>query len=134
MAGDPLTRRDRQKVARAVDDAERATGLQLAVYVGPVDTDPHEQAERLLQESGALAAPAVLLLVVPELRRVEIRTSPTARERVSDETAAAAIAAMTPLLAEGDLVGGVKSGLNLIAAAAGPSAEEGPELPDVLTP
>jgi uncharacterized membrane protein YgcG len=134
VAGDLLSRKDLRSLGRAVDEAERTTGLQLAVYVGPVEDDPGAHAERLLHESGGSAVPAVLLLVAPEVRRIEIRTSEPARTRIPDEAAERAVAAMTPLLAAGELAAGVKAGLEVIVEAAGAGVGGGPELPDVLTP
>lgn len=137
MAGDVLSGRDRRRLAKLVDRAERVTGLQIAVYVGPSEDDPGAHAERILQESGGADLPAVLLLVAPESRRIEIRTAPVARVRVPDEAAARAVAAMGPVLAEGDLVAGVAAGLEVLVAAAGPKPKgsaEAPELPDVITP
>lgn len=137
VAGDLLSGRDRRRLAKLVDRAERVTGLQIAVYVGPTEEDPGAHAERILQESGGADVPAVLLLVAPESRRIEIRTAPEARLRVPDDAAQRAVAAMSPVLAEGKLVAGVAAGLEVVVAAAGPKpqgAAEGPELPDVITP
>ena len=134
MAGDRLSRADRRRLARLVHDAETKTGLQLAVYVGPTEADPAAHAERLLHESGAAAVPGVLVLVAPAVRRIEVRTSAAARERVPDAAAERAIAAMAPGLAAGDLVGGISAGLAVIVEAAGAGVAGGPELPDVLAP
>lgn len=137
MAGDVLSGGQRRRLGRLVHRAEKSTGLQLAVYVGPVEEDPAEHADRLLAEAGVPGLPAVLILVAPEARRIEIRTSPVAKDRVSDEAAERAVAAMRPPLADGDLVAGLAAGLAVIAAAAGKpvaGAAAGPELPDVLSP
>ncbi|MGI8535163.1 MAG: DUF5130 family protein [Mycobacteriales bacterium] len=134
-AGDGFSRRERQRIATAVDAAEEATGLQFCVYVGPTEEDPRAHAERLLAESGAVAQPAVLLLVAPAARRLEIITAPAARDRVSDEAAESAVTAMTERFARDDLVGGVVTGVRLLAAAAGPARSgevPGDGLPDVL--
>ena len=132
-----LSARDRRRLARVVHRAERRTGLQIAVYVGPVEDDPGAHAERLLGEAGAAGLPAVLVLVAPEIKRIEIRTAPAARDRIPDTAAAQAVAVMAPVLADGRLVAGVSAGLDVLVAAAGPTPKGsagGPELPDVLTP
>jgi uncharacterized membrane protein YgcG len=129
-----VSRSDRKALARAVEEAERATGMQLAVYIGPVEGDPQSHVDRLLQDGGAGGQPGVLLLVVPDVRRVEIRTSPEARVRVPDDAVQRAVDVMVPLLSEGKLARGVTAALAVIVAAAGAGGPEGPELPDVLTP
>lgn len=126
---------DRARVAAAVDAAEDACGLQIAVYVGPVRDDPGRDAERLLAESGALTRPAVLVLLAPVEHRVEVRTSPEARTRVPDTAAADAVTVMTSRFREGDLAGGLVEGVRRIAELAGPPPPDhlpGPELPDLL--
>jgi len=119
-------------VARAVDAAERQTGLQICVYLGPSEDDARAHAERLFVERGLHTRPAVLVLVTPEVRRVELVTAPEARQRVSYEAAQEAVDRMTTRFADGDLVGGLVSGVVHIARAAGPGRESGEELPDVL--
>ena len=132
-----LSKADRAEVAAAVHETEVATGLQVAVYVGPSEDDPGAHAERLLVEAGAMSSPAVLVLVAPAVRRVELRTAPAARARFPDEAAERAVAAMTEGFAAGHLVEGVRAGLRIIAEVAGPppageAAAE--ELPDVFGP
>ncbi len=140
MAGEvkpELSGADRAAVSAVVHETEVATGLQVAVYVGPSEEDPGAHAERLLHEAGAMSSPAVLVLVAPEVRRVEVRTAPAARNRVPDAAAQRAVAAMTAGFAVGDLVGGLSAGLRVIAEVAGPPPTDsvaGEELPDVFGP
>ena len=100
--------------------------------VGPVEEDPRAHAERMFIEAGLHTRPAVLVLVAPQARRVEIVTAPEARERVSDEAAHEAVELMTKRFADGHLVSGLIAGVEHIAAAAGPGQESGEELPDLL--
>jgi uncharacterized membrane protein YgcG len=128
----PPTVRQEKRVRRAVDAAEKQSGLQICVYLGPTGEDARAHAERMFVEAGLHTRPAVLVLVAPEVRRVEILTAPEARERVSDEAASEAVDVMTDRFAHGDLVGGLIAGVGHIAAAAGPGQESGEELPDLL--
>ena len=134
MAGEvrPPTVRQEKQVRRAVDAAEKQTGLQICVYLGPAAEDARADAERMFVEAGLHTRPAVLVLVAPQVRRVEIVTAPEARERVSDEAAHEAVELMTKRFADGDLVRGLIAGVEHIAAAAGPGQESGEELPDLL--
>ena len=117
-----------------MDEAERTTGLQLCVYLGPTEGDPRAHAERLFVEAGLEVRPAVLLLVSPPDRRVEVLTAPAVRNRITDEDCARAVEEMSPLFASGDLAGGIETGLRHLAGVAGPGvAPPGDEeLPDVL--
>lgn len=128
-------RRARGRVARAVDEAEWLTGLELCVYFGAIgEADPRARAEEMFVEAGLHARPAVLVVVAPDQRRVEVVTAPAVRDRISDEEAAAAVAEMTSRLALGQPVAGLVAGIRRLAAAAGPGrAPAGTEeLPDIL--
>ena len=129
-----LGKRQRRQVERVVDEAEEATGLQLCVYLGPAEGDPRAKAEEMFTKAGLHTRPAVLVLVAPDQRRVEVVTAPAVRDRLTDDACAAAVAEMTPRFASGDLAGGIIAGVRLLADKAGPGTEEpgGEELPDML--
>jgi uncharacterized membrane protein YgcG len=133
VAGEVLSRGDRRRLARLVRAAERTSGLQIVLYVGATEADPAAHAERLLAGAGE---PAVLVLVAPDSRRIEVRTAPAVRDRIPDAAAEDVIAAMRPGLVAGELTGAVKSGLAVLVAAAGPARPGGAavELPEVLGP
>ena len=117
-----------------MDEAEETTGLQFCVYLGPAEGDPRARAEQLFVDAGLHARPAVLLLVDPRQRRVEIVTAPAVRDRVDDQACARAVDDMTPRFARRDFAGGIEAGLRHLVAAAGPGAAApgDQELPDVL--
>jgi uncharacterized membrane protein len=129
------TRRQRRRIDHAVRQAEAHTGLQLAVVLGRAgDGDARAHAEGLFVGAGLADRPAVLLLVDPVRRHVEVVTSPEAKQRVSDDEAAAAVAGMTEHFGRSDLVGGLVAGVAALAAAAGPGvAPPGArDLPNVI--
>ncbi|HEV2890417.1 MAG TPA: DUF5130 family protein [Frankiaceae bacterium] len=127
-----MTERQRRRIARAVDQAEEWTGLQLCVYLGPTETDPLDSAHALMADLGLTERPAVLILVAPLERRLEIVTSPAARERVDDRAARLAALSMSASFGVGDVAGGIVEGVRLIAQAAGQGEPRGAELPDLL--
>jgi uncharacterized membrane protein YgcG len=57
----------------------------------------------------------VLIAVVPESRRVEIRTSADAAQRVDDDRCQAAVDRMLTVFATGDLAGGIIAGVEELA-------------------
>ena len=130
--GKPLTERQRRRIARAVDHAERWTGLQFCVYLGPTETDPYDKARALMDELGLTERPAVLILVAPEERRLEIVTSPAAARRIDDHDSRLAAVSMSASFGVGDVAGGIAEGVRLLAQAAGQGGPEGTELPDLL--
>jgi uncharacterized membrane protein len=115
------TRRQRRRIDEVIARAEGHTGLQVCVFLGSAgEGDPRRNAEAIFVEAGLVARPAVLVLVDPPRHHVEVVTGPAARLRVSDEEAAAAVAAMTEAFRGGDLTGGLVAGIERLAAAAGP--------------
>ena len=97
--------------------AETACGLLFRVHVGALP-DGRSSAERLLTESGPDARQTVVVAVDPARRSLEIVTGSQAAARVSDRTCGLAALAMTSSFSAGDLVGGLRTGLQLIAAHA----------------
>lgn len=129
------TRRQRRRIEAAVREAEASTGLQLCVYLGvPGAADPRAGAEAVFVEAGLTARPAVLLVVDPPHRHVEVVTGPQVTDRIADDDAAAAVDLMVARFAGGDLVGGLIAGVEHLAAVAGPgtAAPGDTDLPDVL--
>lgn len=134
-----LHKRRRKILETAVAGAEAQTGLQFCVFLGKVDSShPRDDAETIFLKAGLHERPAVLIVVAPRQRRIELITSPHARQRISDDDAAAAVAAMTASLARGDLVEAVLACLDHLATSAGPDrpeegeVESGIELPNVI--
>ena len=131
----PISGRQHRRIERSVDAAEELTGLQFAVYLGPTSDDSREHAEAMFASLGFHSLPAVLIVVAPDQRRLEIVTSNATQLRISDRHAALVAASMMASFAVGDVVGGVCLGLDMLARYAGPSpvgALLGAELPDVL--
>ena len=132
---DGITPEDRERIATAVSEAEAYTGLQIAVYIGPVEGDPGLAAEQILDSAGTAHRPAVLILVAPEARRLEVRTAPSARERLTDREAQVVVDAMLERFRDGDLVAGLLEGIHVVSELVGPARageEPGEDLPNLL--
>lgn len=130
----PLSRRQRRHLEGVVHRAEATTGLQICVYIGPADEDSRAHAESMFQSAGLHTRPAVLVLVAPNVRRVEIVTAPDVKERISDDAAGRAVSAMTERFSRGELAHGLEAGVTALAEAAGPgeAPPDTEELPDLL--
>lgn len=121
--GEGLAPGQQERIATAIDTARAENGLDVSVLVGDLVIDEPSQfrpaAERLHAALGERSASAVLLVVAPGQRRVEVVTGPGVRRRVPDRVAALAVLAMTTAFTGGDLAGGVVAAIRQIADAAG---------------
>ena len=114
-AGDGLSAGQRGRIEHAVGQAERASGLSYAVWVGSTDGDLRTHAERLHAATGADAPSTVLVAVDPGQRKLEIVTGSVAHRALDDRSCALAALTMTSCFNGGDLVGGVVQGLASLA-------------------
>src|SRR3954452_3916446 len=73
-AGDAFTARQIDEMVRAVEAANKQSGLRFSVFIGLSESDPTVYAERLLAALGDEAPQAVQILVDPANRQVEIVT------------------------------------------------------------
>lgn len=113
--GDRLTSGQRNAVEEAIRKAELLSRVEFSVYVGPVDAhDPHAFATQL---HNTLVAPSrsVMIVVDPDRRLVEVVTGGWVRRTLTDGEAALAVETMRSSFAEGDLVGGLRAGIALLA-------------------
>ena len=115
----PFTDGQVREISRACATASAESGLHFSVYVGPVEGDIREHAERLHAATGAMASRAIVILVAPGDRQLEIVTGKESARRLTDRACALAALSMTTSFAGGDLVGGVVTGLRMLSESAG---------------
>lgn len=111
------------RLESALDKARQQTGVDISVFLGDVTHEdgqtPRDVAEVLHASlGGERADAAVLVLVAPGLRRVEIVTGPAVRRRLPDRACALAALSMTTAFSGGDLVGGMVTGISMLADTA----------------
>lgn len=116
---EPFTDGQVREISRAAATAGAETGLRFSVYVGAVEGDIRDHAERLHAALGADTPRCVLLLVAPGDRQLEIVTGRDAHRRLSDRACALAALSMTTAFSGGDLVGGILTGVRMLADACG---------------
>jgi uncharacterized membrane protein YgcG len=123
-----------ERIEHAVSLCRSENGLDVSVLVGDLNLEGsfREAAERLHAALGDRGHAAVLVVVAPGQRKVEIVTGPLARRRVPDRVAALAVLSMTTAFGGGDLAGGIIDGLRQMAQAAGHSTPLAP-LPEAPT-
>jgi hypothetical protein len=96
--------------------SSRETGLTFSVYVGEFQPPARAHAEALFER---LDDGAVLIAVSPGQRILHIVTGPTSAKRLPNRACALAALAMRASFTNGDLVGGIVTGLRMLADAAG---------------
>lgn len=114
----PFTPVQLARLDEALTLTSRETGLRFSVYLG--DLGPDVQA-RVADLHGQLegSGEAVLVAVSPEQRVVEVLTGAEARVRLPDRGSKLAVMSMVASFREGDLLGGLLSGLRMLADQAG---------------
>jgi uncharacterized membrane protein YgcG len=116
-AGEGFSPGQRHDIDRAIRDAETVSRYEFSVYVGPAEGQPHAFARRL---HAALATPdrSILVMVDPDSHSLEIVTGRAVRRDLPDESVRLAVATMQSTFEAGDLAGGIKRGVALLADAA----------------
>ena len=118
-----LPPRQQERIEDDLQKIREENGLDISLLLGDLDVDDLGQfragAERLHAALGPRSAEAVLLVVAPGQRRVEVVTGPGVRRRVPDRVCGLAVLSMTTAFGGGDLAGGIIEGLRQIADSAG---------------
>lgn len=124
-SGEAFTDGQQREITRAVTTASAETGLHFSIFVGNPEGSPRDYAERLHAALGRKAAQAVLVLVAPGGRHLEVVAGPEASRRIPDRACALAGLSMRAAFAGGDLCGGIVTGVRMLAETAGARAIAG---------
>jgi hypothetical protein len=114
----PFSPQQLTRLDEALTLASRETGLRFAVYLGDLGEHPQQRSAELLGQLEG-ARESVLVAVSPGQRVVEVLTGPDARVRLPDRGAKLAVMSMVASFREGDVFGGLLSGLRMLADQAG---------------
>ncbi|WP_330270380.1 DUF5130 domain-containing protein [Lentzea sp. NBC_00516] len=114
----PFTPSQLAQLDEALTLSSRSTGLDFSVYLGELGSNAHERAQEL---HGSTERPThhVLVAVSPGERVVEIVTGEESHRRLADRGAKLAVMSMVASFKEGDLAGGLVSGLRMLTDQAG---------------
>jgi Domain of unknown function (DUF5130) len=118
-AGGPFTTRQLSRLDEALTLSSRETGLTFSVYVGEFQAPARAHAEALFEK---LDDASVLVAVSPGQRALHIVTGPESSKRLPNRACALAALAMRASFANGDLTGGLVTGLRMLADSAGTAA------------
>jgi hypothetical protein len=105
---------DKVALDETIRKAERVSRVEFSVFVGHAEGDPRAFA---LSLHSTLVAPArsILIMVDPDARAVEVVTGSHVRRTLRDAQVELAVAEMQTLFAAGDLVGGLRRGIQMLA-------------------
>lgn len=115
----PFQQTQLSRIDEALTLASRETGLLFSVYVGELGPDPRATAEALFAKLGRRSSEPVLIALSPAERKLEIVTGGESARRIPNRAAGLAALAMRGSFSNGDLAGGIVSGLRQLADAAG---------------
>jgi uncharacterized membrane protein YgcG len=113
-AGDPFSSAERYALDQAIRKAEQTCRFEFSVFVGNAEGDPRAFATSL---HNTLVAPArsVLVMVDPTARQLEIVTGGEVRRTLTDRQVELVAITMQSAFAEGDLVDGLRRGIQMLA-------------------
>jgi uncharacterized membrane protein YgcG len=105
---------ERHEIDRCIRAAEQASRYEFSVYVGRAEGEAKAFARRL---HASLVAPtrSILILVDPVARALEVVTGVDVRRNLTDREVELAVLEMQSAFASGDLVGGLKRGISMLA-------------------
>jgi uncharacterized membrane protein YgcG len=117
-AGD-FSSAERYALDEAIRKAEQQSRVEFSLFVGTSQGDPRAFATQL---HNSLVAPSrsILIMVDPEARALEIVTGGYVRRTLTDKEVELTALQMQTSFAEGDLVGGLKRGIAMLAEHARP--------------
>jgi hypothetical protein len=133
-SGEAFSERDLREIGREVRKISDGAQIVFSVLVAdPADlgangddpgiagvpSDIRAFAEQSHAALGPRAREAVLILVAPNARRVEIVTGSALQGRLSDRDCALAALSMTSSFSGGDLAGGILQGVRMLGQRAG---------------
>lgn len=118
-AGEHLSAGDRAALDVTIRKAEQLCRAEFSVFVGQAHGEPREFARGLHR---SLVAPgrSILVMVDPAARAVEVVTGADVRRHLADSQVELAVATMVGHFRDGDLVGGLRRGVQQLAEHARP--------------
>jgi uncharacterized membrane protein YgcG len=109
-----LSAGDRVALDEAIRKAEQLSRAEFSVFIGHAEGEPRAFATSL---HAALVAPArsVLVMVDPDAHALEVVTGSDVRRTLRDPQVELAVAEMQSLFAQGELVTGLRRGVQMMA-------------------
>jgi hypothetical protein len=107
------------RLDEALTLVSRHAKLRFSIYLGDLGSDSTARANELFDQLGAAEADSVLIAVDPGHRKLDIITGHESAKRLSHKDLSLAVMGMVSSFKEGDLHGGLLSGLQTLSEQAG---------------
>jgi len=119
VPGGELSTAQRGEIDDAIRRAEQLCRFEFSVFIGQAQGERRAFATSL---HNSLRAPqrSVLVMLDPQAKALEVVTGGKVRERLSDQEVELAAVTMRSDFASGDLVGGLRKGIAMLAEHARP--------------
>jgi hypothetical protein len=114
-----FTARQLSRIDEALTLSSHETGLSFSVYVGELADPSRAAAEKLFEQLATEVENPVLVAVSPGQRVLQIVTGKQAASRLPNRACALAALGMRASFANGDLTGGIVTGLRMLSDSAG---------------
>ena len=111
----PFSRSQLAKLDDVLVRTSRSASAHFGIYLGDLGSDTRTRAEELHDSLGEQADDAVLVAVSPGQRVVEVVTGCKVANRLPDRGCKLAVESMVSSFKDGDLAGGLSSGLRMLA-------------------
>lgn len=114
MRAGELTPGQRFQIDEAIRTAEQVSRCEFSVFIGHAEGEPRAFATQL---HNSLVAPSrsILIMLDPTARALEIVTGGEVRRTLSDQEVELAALQMQTSFAAGDVVGGLRRGIQMLA-------------------
>ena len=117
MAAGEFSGAQRHEIDKAIRAAEQSSRYEFSVFVGRAEGAPRPYAE-LLHASLVVPGRSILVMVDPAARALEVVTGTEVRRTLSDSAVRLVLLQMQSAFAAGDLVGGLRRGISMLAEQA----------------
>ena len=115
----PFTPAQLARIDNALTLSSEDSGLTFSVFVGDLGSASRDAAEGHFSSLAATAANPVLIALSPDQKVVHVVTGEQSAQRLPNRACALAVLAMRSSFANGDLTGGIVTGLRMLADSAG---------------
>jgi hypothetical protein len=114
-----FTARQLSRIDEALTLSSHESGLTFSLYVGELADPSRAAAETLFEQLAVHVDNAVLVAVAPGQRVLQIVTGEVSAQRLPNRACALAALGMRASFANGDLTGGIVTGLRMLSDSAG---------------
>jgi len=119
-AGDPFTASERGQLDATIRRAEQTCRAEISVFVGNAEGEDSRAFATQLHNTLVAPSRSILVMVDPTRRILEVVTGAHVRRHLSDAEVEIAVLHMRTDFAAGDLAGGLRRGIEMLAEHARP--------------